>query len=205
MKALNKGINAVEKFVISFDCILLVMISVIVVVQVVARKLDISMNGTEELARYAYVIFAFLAWPIAAVRGNDIAITFLFDKLPAAGRKYLLIVFHVLMAIYAAICVYSMTLNIENAAGVVAVNNRWLHLSWVYSIVFVGLVATVIGHFVRIFLLATNQVVYVSQEEKDLAEIEAAKAAYDAQLAAEEAAKHNAEAASDETEKGGGE
>ena len=66
LKTFNKILDAIEKAVMLIDSILLVFIAVIVVIQVIARQLHISMTGTEELARFAYVVFAFLAWPIAA-------------------------------------------------------------------------------------------------------------------------------------------
>ncbi|MCI8465592.1 MAG: TRAP transporter small permease subunit [Lachnospiraceae bacterium] len=179
MKTFNKILDNIEKAVITIDSILLVVIAIIVVIQVIARKLNISMTGTEELARYAYVIFAFLAWPIAALRGTDVCVTFLFDKLPTKIRTGVLAVFHIAMSVFAALCVYSMYLNIQNAAGVLAASNRWLHVSWVYVIVAVGLAATVVFNLVRCFFLLTGQAVYVSQDEKDTAEIEAAKQAFE--------------------------
>lgn len=175
MKKFNKIINMIEKVIISIDSALLIAITAIVVVQVVARKMNITLSGTEELARYAYVIFAFLAWPIAALRGTDIQITFLFDKLSAKIRTRMLMVFHILMSGFACICAYSMTLNIQNAQGVVAASNRWLKVSWVYIIVMIGLAATVLCNWIRIYYLATGQAVYLSQEEKDSLELEKAK------------------------------
>lgn len=175
MKRFNKIINVIEKVIISIDSALLIAITAIVVVQVIARKMNITLSGTEELARYAYVIFAFLAWPIAALRGTDIQITFLFDKLPGKVRSRLLMLFHVAMSVFACVCAYSMTLNIHNAEGVIAASNRWLKISWVYIIVMIGLVATVLCNWIRIYYLATGQAVYLSQEEKDSIELEKAK------------------------------
>jgi TRAP-type C4-dicarboxylate transport system permease small subunit len=180
LKKLNKILTAIENAVISIDSVLLIAITGIIMVQVVARKISVSIPGTEELARFSYVIFAFLAWPIAALRGTDIQITFLFDKLPKNPRKYLLVFFHVLMSIFAAICVYSMTKNIANAGEVVAASNRWFKLKYLYYIVEFGLIATTVFHWIRIFFLLTGQAVYISQEEKDIMEIEAAKADYEA-------------------------
>ena len=180
LKKFNKILNRIEEVVTTLDSVLLVLITVIVVTQVVARKIDVSMPGTEELARYSYVIFAFLAWPIAALRGTDIQIAFLFDKLPTKFRKYLLMFFHFIMSIFAMICVFSITKNIQNAYGVIAPSNRWLQLNYIYYIVEVGLITTVIFNWIRIFFLATGQAVYVSQEEKDIMEIEAAKAEFEA-------------------------
>ncbi len=181
MKTFNKILDGIEKAVVTIDSILLVFITAVIVFQVIARKLNISMTGTEELARYAYVIFAFLAWPIAALRGTDVCVTFLFDKLPGKIRHAVLAVFHIAMSVFAGICVYSMIKNIENAKGIIAASNRWLHISWVYIIVAVGLVATVIFNIIRCVFLLTGQAVYVSQDEKDALELEAAKEEFEKQ------------------------
>lgn len=125
------------------------------------------------------MIFAFLAWPIAALRGTDVCVTFLFDKLPARIRTAVLAVFHIAMAVFAAICVYSMYLNIQNAEGVLEASNRWLHVSWIYIVVAFGLAATVVFNLIRCVFLLTGQAVYISQDEKDMAEIEAAKRAFE--------------------------
>ena len=180
LKKFNRFLNAIENAVTTLDSMLLALIAGIIVVQVIARKIDISMPGTEELARYSYVIFAFLAWPIAALRGTDIQITFLFDRLPNNARKNLLMFFHFIMSIFAIICVYSITKNIQNAYGVIAPSNRWLHLNYIYYTVEVGLITTVIFNWIRIFFLATGQAVYISQDEKDIMQIDAAKAEFEA-------------------------
>ena len=175
MKKFNKVINIIEKVIITIDSALLIAITAIVVIQVAARKMNITLSGTEELARYGYVIFAFLAWPIAALRGTDIQITFLFDKLPAKVRTRVLMIFHAAMSIFACICAYSMVLNIQNAQGIIAASNRWLKVSWVYIIVMAGLAATVLCNWIRIYYLAMGQAVYLSQEEKDSIQLEEAK------------------------------
>lgn len=175
MKRLNKIVNSAEKAIISLDSILLFAITAIVVIQVIARKMNITLSGTEELARYGYVIFAFLAWPIAALRGTDIQITFLFDKLSPRIRTKVLLFFHLLMSGFACVCVYSMYLNVKNAEGIVAASNRWLQVNWVYAIVLIGMVLTVLCNLIRIYYLATGQAVYMSQEEKDTLQMEAAK------------------------------
>lgn len=185
LKTFNKILDAIEKAVMLIDSILLVFIVVVVVIQVIARRLNISMTGTEELARYAYVVFAFLAWPIAALRGTDVAVTFLFDKLPTKIRTVVLAIFHIAMAVFASICVYSMTKNIANAKGIIAASNRWLHLNWIYIIVAVGLVATVLFNLVRCMFLLTGRAEYISQEEKDAKELEDAKRAFELEHAEE--------------------
>lgn len=178
MKRLNKILGAIEQAVIAVDSLLLVAITVIIVIQVIARKMNISLSGTEELARYAYVIFAYLAWPLAALRGTDICITFLFDKFPKKARVSILALFHTAMAVFAGMCFYSMLKNIETNRGIVATSNPWLKVSWIYVIVAVGLMATAIFNLIRGYMLLTGEAVYISQEEKDMAEIEEAKRAF---------------------------
>lgn len=162
----------IEDVVIGVDSVLLVVITLLVTFQVVARKLNISVTGTEELSRYSYVIFAFLAWPIAALEGTDVAVTFIFDKFPSGIRTKVLAFYHILMAVFAGIAAYSMYLNTVNARGVVGASNRWLQVSWIYLIVTIGLVATVLFNIVRCIFLATGIDTYISQEEKDTMELE---------------------------------
>lgn len=174
MKVLKrpKIFERIEEIVIGVDSILLVIITLLVAFQVVARKLNISVTGTEELSRYSYVIFAFLAWPIAALEGTDVAVTFIFDKMPAAIRTKVLAFYHILMAVFAAIASYSMYLNAVNAQGIVGASNRWLHVSWVYTVVLIGLIATSIFNIIRCIFLLTGIDTYISQEEKDKLELE---------------------------------
>ena len=147
-KFLDKLLVKFEDAVLNINAFLFVLIIGIIFLQVVARRVGISLSGTEELARYSYVIFAFLAWPIAALKGSDIAITFIFDRLPRSLRKYGLVVFHTAMAAFACIAVYSLILNTRNARGVTAVSNQWLPLSVIFSIVTFGLVVTALFNLV---------------------------------------------------------
>lgn len=180
MKKANIFLELIEKAVLIIDSILLLAIVLIVVVQVICRYMNIAMTGTEELARYAYVCFAFLAWPIAALRGTDVSVTFLFDLLPGWLRDRLLGLFHLSMAAFAAIATYSMTLNTKNAVGIVASSNRWLHMSWLYGVVTVGLAATIVFNLIRAFWLFSGNVKYLTQTEKDLQELEAAVSQFEA-------------------------
>ena len=177
MKSRPAFLKKIENAIIAIDSVLLVVIVILVTIQVIARKLSISMSGTEELSRYSYVIFAFLAWPVAALNGSDVAVTFIFDKLPKKLRSVLIIIYHIAMSIFACVAAYSMTLNAKNAAGVTGSSNTWLMVSWIYWIVFFGLVLTVIANLVRAYFLATGVDEYVSQDEKDMRELEESVAA----------------------------
>ena len=166
-KFVDKLLIKFEEAVLWIDSFFLVVITGIVCLQVIARKVGISLTGTEELARYSYVIFAFLAWPIAALKGSDICIAFIFDRFPRVVRKYGLVVFHIAMAVFASIAAYSLVLNVINAKGVTAVSNQWLPLSYIFAVVTFGLVVTALFNLVRAYRLFTGHDVYITQIEKD--------------------------------------
>ena len=64
---LLKGFRKLEDIVTVINGILLIGIVILIVVQVACRKAGISLAGTEELARFSYVVYTFLAWPIACL------------------------------------------------------------------------------------------------------------------------------------------
>ncbi|MDR1058879.1 MAG: TRAP transporter small permease subunit [Treponema sp.] len=163
-----------EQVVLYIDLFFLVFITGIICLQVFARKAGISLGGTEELARYAYVLFAFLAWPIAALKGSDISITILFDKLPKQVRPVILAFYHTAMAGFAVIATYSLTLNLKNARGIHGASNKWLPLSAIFGIVTFGLAVTVVFNIIRALRLLSGRDVYITQEEKDALFIEQA-------------------------------
>ena len=75
------GFRKLESAVTIVNGALLVGITLLIIIQVVARKAGISLAGTEELARFSYVFYTFLAWPIACLYGSNISITMLLDML----------------------------------------------------------------------------------------------------------------------------
>ena len=105
-KLLN-GFQRLEKAVMVINGILLILIVALIVVQVVARKAGISLAGTEELARFSYVVYTFLAWPIACLYGSNISITMVLDKWPKKIRLWILVVFQMIMAGFCALASYS--------------------------------------------------------------------------------------------------
>lgn len=172
-----KLVIIIEKILIWIESFFLIAITVLVFSQVVARKMNISMIGTEELARFAYVLFSFIGWPIAAIEGTDVTVTFLFDKIKPSVRNKLLGVFHIAMSVFACVCVYSAYLNMTKAGTVTGSSNRWLKLSWIYGIVFVAILLTVVFNLIKAYLLLSGAETYVSQDEKDMAALEESLAA----------------------------
>ena len=187
MKKLNAIFNAIENVIINLCAILLIGIIAIIAYQVVARAADISTSGTEELARYCYVMFVFLLWPVAAKRGQDLRITVLSDLLPQRPRTLLMGVFQIFMAGFGCLFCYSIIMNIQQSMknNMVLPSNTWLPLAAIQIVVLVGLAMTVIANLLRAVQLFTGEaVIYTQTEENEM-------------IMAEEAAKVAAELASE--------
>lgn len=178
MEKIKHIFDKVEDFVINVCAVCLVAIIVVIMYQVIARRLDIATSGTEELARYCYVLFVFLLWPIAAKRGQDLRITVLFDLLSVRMREIIMGVFQIFMSGYSAVCVYSIYLNIQNAVknATVLPSNTWIPLSAVYGIIMAALVLTLIANLLRAVLLFMGQEHVRTQQEENEAEMAAESA-----------------------------
>ena len=171
-------LDRVENIIISLCAILLSAIILIIFYQVVVRKLNIATSGTEELARYCYVLFVFLLWPIAARRGEDLRITVLFDVLSARARKIIMGIFQIFMAGFSGVCIYSIYLNISNSVknSVALPSNTWLQLSWIYTIVFLALILTFLANLLRAARLLAGDEGVLTQKELTNRELAAEKA-----------------------------
>ena len=159
------GFRKLEKLVTIINGVLLIFITLIILVQVVVRKLGISLAGTEELARFSYVIYTFLAWPIACLYGSNISITLLLDKLPKKFRLWVLVFFQVAMAFFSGIAAKSAWLQMKNQKGVLAPSNDWFHMEWLYIVVFVCLVLCVLFNLFRAVFLVTGDMECKTQDE----------------------------------------
>ena len=181
MKArLMRGFARFETGVTVVNGALLLVILLLILVQVCARKLGVSLSGTEELARFSYVVYTFLAWPIANLYGTNIAITMLLDKFTAKIRLALLVVYQVLMAGFTGAAAYSAWLQVGVQTGVKAPSNSWFEMQWLYAVVLVSLALCVVFNLVRGVFLLTGDMVYVTQEEQNEKLLEADREAAEA-------------------------
>ena len=185
MKKFNAIFDKIENVIINLCAGLLVGIIAIIAYQVIARALDISTSGTEELARYFYVMFVFLLWPVAAKRGQDLRITVFFDLLSQRVRTMVMGVFNVIMSAFGAIFCYSIIMNIQQSMknNMVLPSNTWLPLAAIQSVVLVGLVLTMIANLMRAVQLFAGEIVIYTQTEEN----EMIMAEETAKLAAEQA------------------
>lgn len=153
MKALKRFSEKIDVFVVKISSYFLVLIALLICIQVLTRTLGISFSGSEEIARYLYVIFVFLAWPSIALQGNDLRISILSDMLPERGRRAVIAVFHIIMAVYACLMFYSLTLKLAVVGDIVAASNTWFKMKWLYYIVGIGLLLLIAANAIRSILL----------------------------------------------------
>ena len=161
------GFRKLEKAVTVINGALLIFITFVIVVQVIARKLSISLAGTEELARFSYVIYTFLAWPIACLYGTNISITLVLDKWPKKVRLWVLVFYQVLMACFSGIVARSAFLQMKNQRGVLAPSNDWFHMDWLYTVVFICMILCGIFNIFRAVFLITGDMDIKTQDERN--------------------------------------
>lgn len=87
MKKLKKILDIIEKICTEICVILLVVITLSIFYQVIARKLGFSVTWVDETARYAFVMLVFIGTIVVARRGTHIRISSFVDMLPLRIRK----------------------------------------------------------------------------------------------------------------------
>ena len=187
MEKFRKGLDFCENIIIDLCAILLIGIIAIIMYQIIGRAMDVSMSGTEELARYFYVLFVFLLWPVAAKRGQDLRITVFFDILSQRTRSIVMGIFNILMAGLSGLLVYSIFTNTKLSLknGTVLPSNTWLPLWIIQTIVAVSLVLVLLANIMRAILLFTGEISIHTQQEDNEAEMAAETAKIQAELDAD--------------------
>lgn len=178
-ETLMRAFRRLEQAVSVINGVLLVGITLIIIVQIVARKAGISIAGTEELARFSYVIYTFLAWPIACLYGTNISITMVLDKWSKPVRRWILIIFQIVMAAFSGLAAYSTYLQYINQRGVLAPSNDWFHMDWLYTVVFVCMILCTLFCLVRGIFLFTGDMTYETQDEHNERILEEGKKAFE--------------------------
>ena len=188
MEKFKKTIDFIENIIIDLCVLLLLGIIVIIVYQVIARAANVSTSGTEEMARYLYVLFVFLLWPVAAKRGQDLRITVLYDLLGPRVRSVIMGIFNLFMAVIGAMIFYSIILNIQLSSKnkTVLPSNTWMQLSVIQIIVGIGLGLTLLANIMRAIQLFTGHITIHTQQEENEAEMAAESAKIAAELEKEE-------------------
>ncbi len=171
----NKTLEKIENCLINLCAVFLVIIIAIIIFQIITRRLGVATSGTEELARYCYVLFVFILWPIAARRGQDLRITVLFDILSERARKNAMGVFHIIMAVYSGVFLYSMYINMTNAfsGNLRGATNRWIQMGWIYAVIVIMFFLLLAANLIRAYALFSGQETVLTQEEQNNIEMEA--------------------------------
>ncbi|MBO7709973.1 MAG: TRAP transporter small permease subunit [Lachnospiraceae bacterium] len=187
MEKFKKAIDFIENIIIDLCVFFLLGIIIIIVYQVIARAMNISTSGTEEMARYLYVLFVFLLWPVAAKRGQDLRITVLYDLLGPRVRSIVMGVFNLFMAAIGGLIMYSIILNIQLSIKnkTVLPSNPWMQLSIIQIIVAVGLCLTILSNIMRAIQLFAGEITIRTQQEENEAEMAVESAKIEAELEAE--------------------
>jgi TRAP-type C4-dicarboxylate transport system permease small subunit len=88
-----------------------------VLVQVVLRyAFNSPLTWSEELARYLFIWCAFLGWIVASRRNSHLAMTFVVDRLPGAGRIAVAVLVQLATLLFAWLL---------GTRGLVLVRNNW--------------------------------------------------------------------------------
>ncbi|HBR01086.1 MAG TPA: hypothetical protein DD738_00565 [Ruminiclostridium sp.] len=161
-----------ERIITHFGAIMMLAIALIICLQIVVRRIGITVSWTEEIARYAFVVLCFMVWPVVILRGGDIVVSVVFDLFPKKFRRIALGVMHILMSFCLGLVLYSILRNIAVSGKVGLVSLRWLKLSYIYYFVVIGLISAIIANFTRAFEVITGRVEVLTDAEKSMAEIE---------------------------------
>ncbi len=151
-----RSIRTIERAADALLVLLFVLIFALVLAQVVCRYVFNSpLVWSEELARFAFMWLAMLAWSLGSRRRSHIAVTFFAARLPAKARLALaiavqsaIILFCILLAWYGA------SLTWRNL-GLPAVTLP-ISFALVYAVVPVGAAAMVLYAVAEILVLAKS-------------------------------------------------
>ena len=158
MNTLIKIGSFCEKIMLIIAVIFMAFIPIAIVLQVIFRSLNFSLNWSEEAARFAYVAVTFMGSVLAVKHGKHITITFLSDRLPRLVQRALGVAIHLVMAAFMALCSYGSTLLMSAAKNVRSNSMLWFHLNYLYAFVFVCCILMVIVCLIRSLEFALNKV-----------------------------------------------
>ena len=147
-----------EKVMHVIAVIFMAFIPVAIIIQVVFRTLDVSINWSEEAARFAYVCVTFLGSVLAVKHGRHITITFLSERMPALVQRALGVIVHLVMAFFMVLCSYGSVLLMSAAKSVRSNSMIWFKLNYLYFFVFICCIIMVVVCIIRAFEYALDRV-----------------------------------------------
>lgn len=169
-KTLNKVNAPIAKFSAKFSGILLLVMTAIVLLQVGCRYiLNIPLSWTDEASRFMMIYMTYLCLPIVYLRDQNIAMTFLTDKI-----KYFR-VYHIFMIIahLSALVLFSIWIYYGWAfyeTGSVMADSLPIPMYTIYIIPPVMLTLSCLTAFEKLFA-EVHTFIHFADQEKKLAEV----------------------------------
>jgi len=138
-----------KRFKLIYDaliCILFIVFLTFILVQIVARFiLHVSVPWTEEWSRFIAVFFTFLGAAVVSRKGEHLGVYFLRDQLKGRPLSGLLVVNHLVSAVFLIVLTFgSLLLYSKQSPNVVATTAKWFPLRDIYLITAVGLAITAV-------------------------------------------------------------
>jgi TRAP-type C4-dicarboxylate transport system permease small subunit len=149
MNAVLKFRDFIEKIIMGVAVVLLSLIAILIAMQVFLRSANIGVDWTEEFSRFSYVGVTFLGSVLVITQGKHITIDFLANLMPDPVRRALLVVVHLLMAVFMGICTYGSTVIMAAAGGVASNSMAWFKLNYIYGTVLASCVLMILVSLIR--------------------------------------------------------
>lgn len=140
MKVINKIADVLDS-IIRIACVAMILsVFVVTVAQVVVRKLGGTLSWADELSRYLVVIMVIYGAVLSARRGTGIRITVFLNRLPDKIRKWVEVLEYALVFVFMVVTTYSMFLGCINLGAQTLGIMTFIQLSWIYWLLFAGLI-----------------------------------------------------------------
>lgn len=171
-------VTAVENLVFAVSAICIIALAVLVSVEIIARNLGHSMIITEELCFIMLGWTAFLTAAYTFRKRGHISIDFFFDKLPLGARKVVYTITCLGIIVFLAFIAYK-GYGIAGRQMLIPLTQSRLPRGLIFWGLPVGCVISIfflVAEMIETFLFKNNAT-FITQEERQIAEIEAGRAA----------------------------
>lgn len=128
MKTLNNMISKIQQY---FSGIVLLLITALVFINVVLRAVGISIDGTEEIARYGIIWVTFIGSSICIYKGSHIGVDAIMELLPERGKKVTKIITITISALFVLLFTVS-SFNLTMRVAEMNQRSATLNISMIY-------------------------------------------------------------------------
>lgn len=131
-------VKGFEKFLDGLTVALLIVLVLLVALQVVFRFIGFPSPWTEEMARFAFVYITFFGSVLALKEGSHIVIEFVVERLPAAWRRAVGLLFNFVVMAFLVLVVLGSVITLRINKDVTAASLPWFKMTYVYISIFVA-------------------------------------------------------------------